>query len=161
MFDNRRIGDSNRLPFLALPGGSRRGVRAGRRNATGNRVGGLTPPRGFESLPLRQDVCNRRIGDSNPSPPPTRMLPRVWFWQDPSPRDRRPNREGKRERRRARQVPRRAAQRHLEYCEREPPIREDKRDLGSAAGGRGGREGGPTPGISSLPEVPRYRIAEG
>ena len=31
----------------------RRGVRAGRRNATGNRVGGLYPPRGFESLPLR------------------------------------------------------------------------------------------------------------
>src|SRR3972149_11542467 len=127
MFDNRRIGDSNRLPFLALPGGSRRGVRAGRRNATGNRVGGLTPPRGFESLPLRQDVCNRRIGDSNPSPPPTRMLPRVWFWQDPSPRDRRPNREGKRERRRARQVPRRGAARTPGDCGGGAALRGEKR----------------------------------
>ena len=30
-----------------------RGVRVGRRSATGNRVGGLKPSRGFESLPLR------------------------------------------------------------------------------------------------------------
>ena len=31
----------------------RRGVRAGLRSATGNRVGGVDLPRGFESLPLR------------------------------------------------------------------------------------------------------------
>ena len=31
----------------------RRGVRVGRRSATGNRVGGVKPSRGFESHPLR------------------------------------------------------------------------------------------------------------
>ena len=34
-------------------GAKRRGVRVGRRSATGNRVGGVKPSRGFESHPLR------------------------------------------------------------------------------------------------------------
>src|SRR5512134_3435724 len=41
----------------------RRGVRAGRRNATGNRVGGLYPPREFESLPLRHPTFARKVGE--------------------------------------------------------------------------------------------------
>jgi hypothetical protein len=35
----------------------RRGVRVGRRSATGNRVGGVEPSRGFESHPLRFSFC--------------------------------------------------------------------------------------------------------
>ena len=46
-----------RILFVRSPGSpggaSRRGVRAGLRSATGNRVGGVNLPRGFESLPLR------------------------------------------------------------------------------------------------------------
>ena len=38
----------------------RRGVRVGRRSATGNRVGGVKPSRGFESHPLRFYVVGLR-----------------------------------------------------------------------------------------------------
>ena len=51
-----------RILRASLPCGDLERCPSGLRSATGNRVGGVNPPRGFESHPLRFVMC-RDIGD--------------------------------------------------------------------------------------------------
>ena len=62
---SRPVSPSQTLRYtVALPNATaaRRGVRAGLRSATGNRVGGGNLSRGFESHPLRPATRLRRVG---------------------------------------------------------------------------------------------------